>query len=358
MDIDDIVDELLKIRIYDIERFREKLALIKNQDIAAYLQITKILALSEDELQRISLIAANPQRYKREHKTTIQRTNASPVFVLLGMLAIGFILIGAIFFVISSMPVTSNVTRGALESVTLGYELFMSSENTSYLFYSSEYNRTNTYSGGSSKRNEVSREYFMLNNDKYDNMIITFDYCPLGICGAEPTTQTSRYRRIGDNYNFTMFSDIFNITFCLNTTYRLNIYNALSIYEEAYYLAKNGYVIDSSRENNWQLGGIDCAPILLEISNSSGLYTGTQTLMNITGGQTTRLVYELCINNEGVPLAIARYHSYYTNLTYYSQDVYVAYLESTDANILSVTRVDDKTLDEYSSIPFNCSFTQ
>ena len=45
MDIDKVVDELSKIKLYDEKQFRAKLALLKKKDPSAFIKVVKILGI-------------------------------------------------------------------------------------------------------------------------------------------------------------------------------------------------------------------------------------------------------------------------------------------------------------------------
>jgi hypothetical protein len=118
--------------------------------------------------------------------------------------------------------------------------------------------------------------------------------------------------------------------------------HALSIYDEMYYFVTNGYAVDSYREPQvWTINGEQCAPMYFDINPPSD-FTPQGAVLN-------QLLYEVCLSNYGVPLAIGKYY-YYTN----HAEIFIAYLESTNQELIGNAQVSGRTINQWNNNQVRC----
>ncbi|MBN1923942.1 MAG: hypothetical protein JW791_04245 [Nanoarchaeota archaeon] len=340
MEVDEAVEELSKLKIFDPDKFKEKLRLLKAKQPHIYYEVIKIMNISDADVKPVKTASGDPYNLFKKDTSKIKKDAGGFGIAVIATILIGLVGIGAVFIFLLDVPLEAPTTFNANESVSLGYQLFNSINNL-YLQYSFDYNTTSstiTYSTG--------REYYKISSDYYTSAIYfnTFNCAP--VCSLITTDGYIISRKEGDTLYFGIYSDC---SVCSCDVYSMTDVNdfwaqgVLNYYDELYYYVNNGYVINSDREDVWTINGEQCAPMFFDIRVPNELKNS-----GFFGEELTSLRYELCLNNEGVPLALAKNSDYET----YS-DTFVAFLESMD-DIIGLSTISDKTLNEWDSEQLTC----
>lgn len=339
MDIDKIVDELSKIKLYDEKQFRIKLALLKKKDPSAFIKVVKILGIDVKEASRLGKGTSGVYDvFKKDKKN---KNGNSIMLAVVAMLAVGFVLIGVVFVFLILIPTSGDVSLNATESIIIGHNLFSSISNTTYLQYSFEFNESITTNSVTTKNYNAGREYYVFTDGDFTLGTFTNNYfCQEGSCSLTETNNIISNKK-NDLLNF-------NINECVSYS-TINIdsflpYTCLSIYDELFYFVTNGFVVDSIREEAWQIGGVACAPILIEVNPPTN-FLSDELVLN-------ELSYQLCIDNDGVPIAMAK-HLSYNNGNVLNEKIFIAFLESTNP-IIGSTQLGDNNLDGWVDEGFSC----
>ena len=320
MDVDEIVEELNKLKMFSPEEYKEKLALLKSKNPSIYNQVISILGVEDSKIPVIKPQKSD-EAYKifneKGNKAKIRRSNGLGTAII-GVMLVGFVIIGIIFLFILFMPSITPTNFNATQAVIVGYNLF-SSINTTYLQYSYALN----YSISGTESSLMGREYYIAGENKFT------------MASYNVLNGVTEYYNVIKNEGNMYYTDLnaqcsaFEKTEAYSTTTTLN---ALFTYNELHSIVINNLVLNSSREDLWELNGEQCVPLQFQVDIASG-----------------SALYEICLNNDGIPLAIGKY----VNMGNF-QSLYVAYLESTNSPLLGLTDLDGKTLNEWNSEELNC----
>lgn len=334
VDVDEIVDELSRIKLYDPDEYKRRLISLRKNQPLVYEEVRKILSIPDTGLSagKTSSTIKGGSLFNKSKKK-IKRDNTGLVMTIIGVLIIGMLLLGAIGIFLGNLPTTSETDFNANESLLLGYQLF--NELDLYLQYSTNLNVTSnekiTWSTG--------REYYKFNQGDFTTVLISNDYnCPFpSSCSITSLNELKVSRKTNGEL---LYNECDNLDYSNYNNFESE--HVLSIYDEVYYYVTNELVIDSYRENIWTINGEQCAPMYFLINAPSNLAPNNAEVI--------QLLYEVCLSNEGIPLAIGKYY-YYTNHV----EVFSAYLESSNEEMLSITEIEGKSLDEWSNSELNCN---
>jgi hypothetical protein len=320
-EINKILNELRNLESYDTEEYKKKLAELKKNDSSAYFKIMIMLNLDKESSysstganQQLPIISKNfmpnsqapPVNLLKKNqninpankishastktaKKSFEKKSNPAVFAILSMAIIGILLLTAIGFFWITNPPVSDTSRNSLR---LGYQIFNELNNT-YLNYTFLYN--------SSDLEFIGKQYYYIDNLKF-TAIIQF---------PERDVISKRQN------NFLYYDLSGNYSKISTASLRMNNSLISSLYDEVYNLVNNHYTNESGREGVWNLTDIPCAPLFFEID-----------INNEEFSDLTQLRYEMCLDNNGIPIAIAK-ESIYSN----HYEVIIAYLESTNPQI-------------------------
>ncbi|MFA5333024.1 MAG: hypothetical protein WC376_00830 [Candidatus Nanoarchaeia archaeon] len=339
-EINEILNELRDLELYDNEEYKKKLRKLKKSDYDAYFKIMIMLNLNSDipykssepsqnnlniqkkamptiqkpapKTQNVAVpeikpkAAISPKNQKPPVLIPLKKITSKPViskpvkksgqkksnpaaFAILSMAVIGILLLSAIGFFWLSNPPTGDTSRNSLR---LGYQIF-NNLNDTYLNYTFLYN--------SSSLEFLGKQYYYLDNSK--------------ITAIMQSPQRDIISREQNNYLYYDVSGNYSKT----STDSLRMNNALiiSLYDEVYNLVNNYYTNESGREEVWNLTNIACAPLFFEIDINHEEFSDL-----------LQLRYEMCLDNNGIPIAIAK-ESIYQD----SYEIIIAYLESMNPEI-------------------------
>ncbi|VVB76538.1 Uncharacterised protein [Candidatus Tiddalikarchaeum anstoanum] len=337
MNVDDWVDELTKLKMYDPKQFREQLSVLKNEDFTMYIDVIRILGLSDNELRQVTVTGSSLSSMRKK-----KDNGNSFMIAIVAVLFLGFIMIGIMFTFILFTPTTVNVTLSAEDSVRLGYELFSNNTNTTYLMYTFEHNETVLSATSNFRNHYTGREYYR----SVGSSFLSGVFESLNVCTSNGCSQPNNTVIISKKNNNNLMYDFNNCSqFNTASITKPLPYSVFDIYNEVYYFVKNNFVNNSVREEAGELGGVLCAPLSITVNPESSY---------LNGASLGRLFYELCLNNFGLPVAIAKYYSYTRGETAF-QDIYIAYLEPADSELLKNTQISGKTLDQWNTQTVACS---
>lgn len=327
-EINEILNKLRDLKSYDPEEYKIKVAELKKNDSDTYFKIIILLSLNSDSAY--SSTAANQKLPSSPIKAPMQTTKTPPpnlitkpnaatattitqstttipkpvkksvkkksnpaIFSILAMAVIGILLLSVVGFFWISNPPTSDTSRNSLR---LGYQIFNNLSDT-YLNYTFLYNSSNL--------EFVSKQYYYIDNFKITAII---EYPERDIISKRQNNYL--YYDISGNYSKTITSSL-----------RMNNALIISLYDEVYNLVNNYYTNESGREGVWNLTDIPCAPIFFEIDVNNEEFSDL-----------TQLRYEMCLDNNGIPIAIAK-ESIYPD----SYEIIIAYLETQNSEIKDLT---------------------
>jgi hypothetical protein len=324
-EINSIISELRELELYDREEYEKKIKLLKKNNPDIYFKAMILLNLNKDEnyssnniSQKIPAFAkkpepiiplpslnaapkpknANPPAAKPIKKIMQKKSNPA-VLAILSMVILGILVLSAMGIFWITNPPTGDTSRNSLR---LGYQIFNNLSST-YLNYTFSYNLTDLEF--SEKQYYYGSQYYSLNNSRITAVL-----------------QNPNKDIISKEQNGYLYYDI-SSNYSKISTALLRINNTLiiSLYDEAYNLVNNYYNNESGREGGqrgvWNLTDIPCAPIFFEIDISKAGF-----------GDLSRLRYEMCLDNNGIPITIAK-ESVYND----SYEVIIAYLESISPEI-------------------------
>jgi len=316
MDVDELIDDLTKLRTFKPTLFKKKLYELRLKDLPAFNEVVKIMGIREDELE--SIISKNPEKIKIKKA----RKDNSFVYAVLGSLAAGFAIIAiTIFFILPLLPQTTKTNFNATQSLIVGYELFTSFENN-YIQYSFEVNQTII-----TLQKFIGREYYLANNNDFTSIVFGNKY----FC----TNTTNCVLTSPNNYELFKKQENLMINESCNE-FTISGYDSfnpgLMIYSEAYYHAVSGDFTYSEKENNMVFSNEECVPLILALTNNNN-----------------QIDYFFCINNEGVPLVIEK-------LVYGAgQNISSRFtIENIDEEIIKKTNLNGRTIDEWNNFELNC----
>ncbi|MDD5053980.1 MAG: hypothetical protein PHG04_01205 [Candidatus Nanoarchaeia archaeon] len=230
------------------------------------------------------------------------RKKLSVGFTITAVSIIGILLIAIVGLFLILNPPSGNASMNSLK---LGYSLFNELDNV-YLNYTFLYNSTGSDFLGK-------------------------QYCSLKSSGMTCAIQTPQRSIVSKSFDNFLHYDLTGETEKISID-SLKIEKPLitSLYSEAYNLAVNFYVLESGREEVWRMGDYDCAPIFFEMNTSK------PELSDLI-----KLRYEMCLNNDGIPIAIAK-----EKISRNSSEIIIIYLESIDSRIKDLSFAN-KTLAEW-----------
>ncbi|MFA5302939.1 MAG: hypothetical protein WC393_00180 [Candidatus Nanoarchaeia archaeon] len=339
-EINEILNELRDLEVYDNEEYNKKLRKLKKSDYDTYFKIMIMLNLNSDIpykssnpiqsslnipkktmpiIQKPALKTQNlaapeikpkvasipkvqPPRIpapakkipikpviSKPIKRSAQKKSNPAAFAILSMAVIGILLLSAVGFFWLSNPPTGDTSRNSLR---LGYQIFNNLTDT-YLNYTFLYN--------SSSLEFLGKQYYYLDNSK--------------ITAIMQSPQRDIISREQNNYLYYDISGNYSKTSI--DSLRMNNALVISLYDEVYNLVNNYYTNESGREEVWNLTNIACAPLFFDIDINHEEFSDL-----------LQLRYEMCLDNNGIPIAIAK-ESVYQD----SYEIIIAYLESMNPEI-------------------------
>ncbi len=225
---------------------------------------------------------------------------------IMAMIFIGILVVGVIGAYLLLNPPQSDTSRNSLR---LGHSLFYELNNT-YLNY--------TYQYTTHAEDYIREQYYLINNSKATSALVS------------PNKNIISIRQNGNLY-YDLAAEPQRIS---TGAFRANNILVTSIYDEIYNIVNNYKTEEYGRENVWNLTNIPCAPLYFEVDVSSEEFSDLSELR-----------YEMCLSNDGIPVAIAK-ESKYVNEDY---ELIVVYLENMNSEVGDLIFLD-KTLSEWSSI--------
>ncbi|MDD4354029.1 MAG: hypothetical protein PHN56_06255, partial [Candidatus Nanoarchaeia archaeon] len=340
-----ILSQLRQLKVSNFEEYGKKIIELKKDDISTYNKIITILDLDLDDFYHsdtrmstiqqqtsknippkliiknnrpgIKPLPPNPIRIPPKPMNSLPSNKIPPapmkmpsnvpklikrsdkkksnpaVIAILSMAILGIILLSIIGYFWIANPPTSDTSRNSLR---LGYEIF-NNLNDTYLNYTFLYNSSNL--------EFLGKQYYYLNDSKITAII-----------------QTPQRDIISKKQNNYLYYDLSgNYSKIITTSLRINNALVISLYDEVFNLVNGYYTNESGREGVWNLTDIPCAPIFFEIE-----------IDNEEFNDLTQLRYEMCLDNNGIPIAIAK-ESIYEN----SYEIIIAYLESQNKEIKNLS---------------------
>jgi hypothetical protein len=325
-EINKILTKLRDIKSYDSEAYNIKLKELKKNDSSTYFKIMILLNLDTDAaysstgatktlptftktimpksktpppnlikpkiMKNAPTVNNNQNTILKSNKPVTKRApkKSNPfAFAILAMAIIGILLLSVVGFFWMSNPPTSDTSRNSLR---LGYQIFNNLTNT-YLNYTFLYN--------SSDLEFIGKQYYFVDNSKVTAIV-----------------QYPQRDIISKKQNSYLFYDVSgNYSKTATNSLRINNVLVISLYDEVYNLVNNYYTNESGREGVWNLTNIACAPIFFEIDVNNEEFSDL-----------TELRYEMCLDNNGIPIAIAK-----ESIFQDSYELIIAYLESQNNEI-------------------------
>jgi len=325
MDKDDIISELTRIKLYNVSEYKRKLAVLRSKNPVLFSEVNEVLGEDPNKLPKVE-VKTEPDNEENSNRVGL---------TVIGVAAIAIIVFGIVVFFAGNLNFNTNTAFNATQSLLLGYSLF-NNLNQTYLQYSFQFNNSGvniTYNNG--------REYYSFNKGDYTGITVSAVYecsTPSNCLLLNPEKYVISQKE-GNTLNYDATGDCAPL---LMTDYHnFDSGLVLSKYDELYYFVSHGYVTDSYREGNWEFNGEACAPMYFTINPPSDFLPN--------GADFEMLRYEVCLNNYGVPLAIGRELEYDSHI-----DIFTAYLESSNADLLKNTVLNGQTLESWNVQTWNC----
>lgn len=315
MDVDKLIQDLKKLKKNNPAKFKKRLESLKEKTPGVYKKV---------------VMALTPKGYEKYDESGESESTPVLSYVIIAVIILGILLTGLILFFlgeVSLQPEDINAT----ESLTLGLSLF-NNESDNYLQYSFTKNISGvkvTYITG--------REYYYLNKGDYSSIKYSDTYnCSDVNCELVTPQEYTFSQREGNTLYYDSREDCDIIT-----NYNERVDSIMEYYKELYYFYENGYVIESEREEIGSIKDVECAPMYFKVNPPSDYLNEDEDLIELR--------YELCLDNNGVPLALGVFLNTDKRI-----EIFISYMQSTSSELVKETMIQGKEFQNWVSEGLTC----